>query len=78
MSACDAPLSLDDALESISVHPQVEPDDYHDITGWYPVSTDHHGGVVAYFGDETLAYAFRLFLINAALNPITFTTERSN
>lgn len=57
-------------LEDISVH---EPGMWHNEDGpidWYGVSREEEGGIIAYFEHGPRAYDFRLFLINAELNPL--------
>lgn len=61
-------ISLDDALESVSV---LDPGQWENETGpkdWYAVCDDH--GIIAYFGSEINAFHFRLSLINSKLNPL--------
>lgn len=71
-------LHLDDALDAVGVH---ECDDMNDAceasgigrihpNGWWGVSTDAAGGVVAYFATERRAFEYRLFLVNQLVNPV--------
>jgi len=58
---------LDTMLEEV----QVEWDcrDNECPEGWYGVSVDDEGGIIAYFRDEVDAYRYRLDYINRKLNP---------
>lgn len=67
--------NLDDWLEAVQVQ---EIDSYINeanrnglraVIGWYGVSTDDDGGLIAYFRDETDAFRFRLDYINRKMNP---------
>lgn len=61
---------LETMLEEVSVH---GPGQWENAVGpkdWYAVSTEDSGGIIAYFSNASHAYAFRLFLINASLNPL--------
>lgn len=61
--------SLDEMLEEVSVH---DPGMWENDDGpadWFAVSTDEHGGIIAYFQFEKDAYRFRLDWINRKLNP---------
>lgn len=69
-------LSLDQWLDAVSVHGI---DDYHNevnggqlggVLGWYGVSTDDAGGIIAYFNNENDAFHYRLDYINRKLNPL--------
>ena len=64
------PKTLDEALEYVAVHEPGMWENAEGPKGWYGVSTEDAGGIIAYFGDETMAFNFRLHLINALLNPI--------
>ncbi len=60
-------LDLMTLLETWHVH---EPGDWENDDGprdWWAVSNDK--GIVAYFGDETAAFRFRLDMINRDMNP---------
>lgn len=59
-------LDIYDALDTVSVHPPGEQE--RDVSNWHGVSTDAHGGIIAYFADEQMALMFRLFLVNMTLN----------
>ena len=59
---------LDDLLEEISV---LSPGHWENEDGpeeWFAVCDER--GIIAYFGDEVMAFNFRLNLINSRLNPI--------
>lgn len=60
---------LDDALEDVAVHwPGSWTNAATDaLPDWWAVSTGEHG-IVAYFAEESDAFAFRLDLINRWLN----------
>ena len=63
--------SLDELLDEISVMGpgQWENELSGSIVGeWWAVVNE--AGIIAYFGDESQAFFFRLALINARLNPI--------
>ena len=64
--------SLEELLDAVSVH---DAPPWSDMTEWLGVSTDADGGIIAYFAKPEHAYAFRLFLINAMLNPLVRGTE---
>ena len=59
---------FDDALEAVSVHGVDENAD-NTVTGWFGVSTDASGGIIAYFSTERAAYAYRMLLVNELCNP---------
>jgi hypothetical protein len=62
-------MNLSYLLDAVSV---CEPGTWENDDGpaeWWAVSTNK--GIVAYFGNASHAFAFRLWLINATLNPIT-------
>lgn len=59
-------MTLDEALDEISIEPIVEEHYIPHMSGWYPVSDKL--GICAYFPTETQACAYRLFLINVLLN----------
>jgi len=61
-------LSLDELLEAWSVHAPGMWDNDQGPEGWYAVSSDEAGGIVAYFADETSALRYRLAEINRTLN----------
>jgi hypothetical protein len=61
-------MTLEEALQDVGV---LEPGMWENDIGpkdWYAVCNDK--GIVAYFGDETMAFNFRLHLINQMLNHI--------
>jgi len=60
--------TLDQLLQEISVLPPGQWDNDVGPKDWFAVCTEH--GIVAYFGEEVLAFHFRLVLINARLNQI--------
>lgn len=60
---------LDELLDKIAVHDPAMWENDTGPKGWYAVSTDDDG-IIAYFHREVDAFAFRLALINAILNPI--------
>jgi hypothetical protein len=62
-------MTLEQALEMVSVHPAEEIPDWRGNPNWYAVSTDEDGGVIAFFAREVDAFAFRLAIINRLLNP---------
>ena len=57
--------SLDELLEEISVLDEWE-NQTKGLDGWFAVCTDL--GIIAYFGERTEAYRFRLDYINRLLN----------
>lgn len=63
-------LTLDEALEFVSVHPpgQWWNENSATLGHWYAVSSDEAGGIIAYFGEESEAFRFRLAHINRLLN----------
>ena len=70
----DTPRDIQDALEAVSVHSADEliadtSPDAQSIVGWWGVSTDTSGGVIAYFATYEQALAYRLLLVNALCNP---------
>lgn len=62
-------LDLDQLLEEVSVLSpgQWENEDTPHLGEWWAVCNDQ--GIIAYFGDETDAFRFRLDYINRILNP---------
>lgn len=64
-----AAMTLDDWLDAVSVHAPAMWENELGPVGWYAVSVDDEGGIVAYFRDSTDAYRFRLDYINRRLNP---------
>lgn len=75
-------LSLAEALEMVDVQPldayHLEMNGVSSLMsthllngmfkGWFTVSTDERGGVIAYFGEEEDALRFRLAEVNRLLN----------
>lgn len=62
------PPTIEDLLETWSV---MAPGMWENDIGpkdWYAVCNDN--GIKAYFGDEAAAFAFRLMMINMALNGV--------
>lgn len=57
--------SLDELLEEISVLDEWE-NQTKGLEGWFAVATDL--GIIAYFGEPSEAYGFRLAYINRILN----------
>lgn len=70
MSPCDMATDLDQLLEDISVHAPGTWENGRGPKDWFAVSTEDAGGIIAYFQEGSHAYAFRLALINAMLNPL--------
>lgn len=70
MSPCDMATDLDQLLEDISVHEPGMWENNKGPKGWFAVSREDEGGIIAYFQHGSHAYAYRLFLANAALNPL--------
>lgn len=58
--------NIEDLLEDISVLDEWENETSEILKGWYAVANEK--GIIAYFGDETDAYMFRLDYINKILN----------
>lgn len=58
--------NIEDLLEDISVLDEWENETSEILKGWYSVANKK--GIIAYFGDETDAYMFRLDYINKILN----------
>lgn len=58
--------NIEDLLEDISVLDEWENETSEILKGWYAVTNEK--GIIAYFGDETDAYMFRLDYINKILN----------
>jgi hypothetical protein len=58
-------LSLDELLEEISVLDEWE-NQTKGLDGWFAVCTDL--GIIAYFGEKSEAFKFRLDYINRILN----------
>lgn len=60
--------SLEELLEEIQVHfpGQWENENSKTLGEWFAVSNDV--GIIAYFGEESFAFAFRLDYINSILN----------
>lgn len=56
-------------LEEVQVHEPGRWENEDGPEGWFAVSLPE-SGIVAYFGEGTHAYAFRLAVINAMLNPL--------
>jgi len=59
-------ISLTDALDAIQVGHDAHSEDRHCPKGWHAVSNT--SGNIAYFAHEADALAFRLMLVNMALN----------
>jgi hypothetical protein len=57
--------SLDELLEEISVLDEWD-NQTKGLEGWFAVTTDL--GIIAYFGEESEAFRFRLDYINRILN----------
>lgn len=64
-------VTLEEALEQVSVHGPSQWENEDGPEGWYAVSTEYAGGIVAYFRDEGAAYRYRLDLVNIMLNPLS-------
>ena len=62
-------MNIDEWLEAVSVHDPGSWENEDGPAGWYAVSVDHEGGIVAYFRDEADAFRWRLDYINRQLNP---------
>lgn len=62
--------TLDEMLEDVTVHAPGFWENDDGPEGWFAVSTEEAGGIVAYFATEGDAFHFRLALINATLNPL--------
>jgi hypothetical protein len=62
-------MTLQEALDFVSVHHADEIPDWKGSPEWFGVSTDSDGGIIAYFAKETDAFAFRMAIINRLLNP---------
>ena len=58
--------NIEDLLEDISVLDEWKNETSEILKGWYAVTNEK--GIIAYFGDETDAYMFRLDYINKILN----------
>ena len=68
-------LDLEEWLEAVQVGDIPDTDESNEpavkyLQGWYSVSTDDDGGIVAYFRDEEDAYRFRFDYINGQMNPV--------
>lgn len=61
-------MNLRDLLEQVSVHDPMQWENSEGPKGWYGVSDDDSGGIVAYFSTEKAAFQYRLSLINQRLN----------
>ena len=68
-------ISLDELLDRIQVVPMSDLSTEYVpkfqgtcMDNWHGVTSDFHGGVVAYFLDESAAFHHRLTLINNLLN----------
>ena len=66
-------MSLDDALEQVSVFGPGLWENADGPEGWWAVCDED--GIIAYFGSEVNAFHFRLAVINAKLNPIVALVE---
>lgn len=60
-------LTLENALEMVSVHDPGQWENEEGPEGWFAVSHDDYG-IIAYFCDEKAAFHYRLMLINQMLN----------
>lgn len=58
--------TLESLLEVWSVHAPTQWENDEGPEGWWAVS--NNDGIIAYFGDETTAFRFRLAEINRVLN----------
>jgi len=63
--------SLDELLERVSVFPPDGWENDEGPKGWWAVGNDQ--GIIAYFGQESDAFRFRLDYINGLLNPVSRT-----
>lgn len=61
--------NLEFYLDSISVHAPGMWENDQGPKGWYAVSDDDDGGIIAYFQNETDAYRYRMRRISDKLNP---------
>lgn len=66
-------MTLDEALDYVSVHwdwqTAREAGNTTWPTGWFAVSRDDRGGIIAYFEHEDDACRFRLAEVNRLVNP---------
>lgn len=68
-------MNIDALLEEYCVEKPGEWRNDHGPKNWYGVS--NNDGIIAYFGDETDAFRFRISCINARLNPIKQRTNHA-
>ena len=61
-------MDINSLLEDVQVHSPGQWENEEGPKDWYAVSDEAHGGIFAYFNNESLALAFRLMYINMILN----------